>query len=231
MQHAEKKCWRIKLGRIPFLPKASLWIKWTQIYHSLLKYHAGKIRNRGNLKRAARQCMIQDAMSISIEEIMTHLSTCINMCDHFCKHGHSYQPKHLQRQLSLAKEREDEEAEKQILAIIQQEKDKSFWRRINYVLGKHSSGPCFKVQVLQVDGRVLEHTSQDDLQNAIWTNIHCKHFYLAEEAPLCSGNMSGMFGYNTMSGIARLILEGDYAYPPDFDQAKREILRNAQGLE
>jgi hypothetical protein len=103
----------------------------------------------------------------------------------------------------VAKEREDEEAEKQIFAIIQREKDKSFWWRINYVPGKHSSGLCFKVQVLQEDGGVLEHTSQDDLQNAIWTNIHRKRFYLVEEAPLCSGNMRGIFGYNTMSGIAK----------------------------
>jgi hypothetical protein len=34
----------------------------------------------------------------------------------------SYRRKHLQRQLTAAREKEDEEAEKQILAIIQQEK-------------------------------------------------------------------------------------------------------------
>jgi hypothetical protein len=123
----------------------------------------------------------------------------------------------------MAKERDDKEAEKQIIAIIQREKDKSFWRCINYVLGKHRSGPCFKVQVPQEDGGVIEHMSQDDHQNAIWTNIHRKHFYLVEEAPLCSGNLCRMFGYNAMSSIARSILAGDYAYPPDFDQATREI--------
>ncbi len=112
---------------------------------------------------------------------------------------------------------EGEEAEKQILAIIKWEKDKSFWRCIRYVLGKHRSGSCFKVQVTQEDGGVREHMSQDDLQNAIWTNIHHKHFYLAEEAPFCSGNLHGMFAYNAMSGIARSILAGNYAYPPDFD--------------
>jgi hypothetical protein len=30
--HAEKKCRRIKSGRIPFSPEASLWIKRTQVY-------------------------------------------------------------------------------------------------------------------------------------------------------------------------------------------------------
>ncbi len=154
---------------------------------------------------------------------MAHLSTCIDMCDHFRKHGRSYQRRHLQQHLSAAKEKDDKEAEKQILAIIQREMDRSFWQRINYVHGKHSSGSCFKVQVPQEDGGVVEHTSQDNLQNAIWMNIHRKWFYLADEAPLCSENLGGMFGYNAMSGIARSVLAGTYEYPPDFNQATKEI--------
>ena len=49
MRNAEKKCRRIKLGRIPFSPEAVLWITWIQVYRSLLRYHQGCIRNRSNL--------------------------------------------------------------------------------------------------------------------------------------------------------------------------------------
>jgi hypothetical protein len=90
-------------------------------------------------------------------------------------------------------------------------------------LGSIGVGPVSRSRSRKEIGGYIEHTFQDDLQNTIWTNIHCKHFYLAEEAPLCSGNLPGMFGYNTTSGIARSILAGDYAYPPDFDQATREF--------
>ncbi len=58
MWYAEKHCRKIKSGRIPFSPEASLWIRRTQVYRSLLKYHAGKIRNQGNLNRTARRCNI-----------------------------------------------------------------------------------------------------------------------------------------------------------------------------
>jgi hypothetical protein len=54
MRNAEKKSKKIKSGQIPFLPEASVWIKRTQVYRSLLKYQDGRIRNRGNLKRSAR---------------------------------------------------------------------------------------------------------------------------------------------------------------------------------
>ncbi len=77
----------------------------------------------------------------------------------------------------------------------------------------------------------MEHTSQDDLQNAIWTNIHRKGFYLADEAPLCSGNLRGMFGYNAMSGIARSVLAGTYEYPPASTRQQRRYLRNVLGFD
>jgi hypothetical protein len=67
-----------------------------------------------------------DAMSLSIEEIYLCLKACVDQCDHFRKNGKYYRRKHLYCQLETAKEKEDEEAEHQILAIIQREKDRSF---------------------------------------------------------------------------------------------------------
>ena len=46
MKHAERKCRKIKSGRIPFSPKSTAWIRRCQIYRSVLQFHAGKIRNR-----------------------------------------------------------------------------------------------------------------------------------------------------------------------------------------
>jgi hypothetical protein len=56
MKHAEKKCCRLKSGCIPFSPEASLWIRQSQVYHSLLRWHARKIHNCGNLRHTARRC-------------------------------------------------------------------------------------------------------------------------------------------------------------------------------
>ncbi len=68
-----------------------------------------------------------------------------------------------------------------------------------------------------------EHMSQEDLHNAIRSNIHRKTFYLVEEAPLCSSNLQGKFGYNANTKIARAVLADISEYPPDFDQAIRDI--------
>jgi hypothetical protein len=127
MRHAEKKCRKIKLGRNSFSPEASLWICRTQVYWSLLKYHAGRIHNQGNLKRMAYRCNIPDAMSLTIRKIDMRLKVCISQCNYFRKHGKAYRQKHLFQCLDAVKEKEDNEATKQILAIIQREKDSSFW--------------------------------------------------------------------------------------------------------
>ncbi len=54
MRRAEKICRKIKCCSIAFSPEAAIWIRRVQVYHSILHYHKGKIKNRGNLKCAAR---------------------------------------------------------------------------------------------------------------------------------------------------------------------------------
>jgi hypothetical protein len=105
MHYAKKKYQKIKSGRVMFSPEASLWIRRTQVYSSLLKYHARRIRNGGNLKQTVRWCNIPDAMSLSIEEIYFRLKACVNQCNYFKKHGKYYQQKHLYNRLEAAKEK------------------------------------------------------------------------------------------------------------------------------
>ena len=230
MRYAEKKCRKIKSGRIPFSPEASMWIKRTQVYRSLLKYHAGKIRNRGNLKRSARRCGIENALSIPPIVLFERIKYCVEKCDYFRKHGKAYRRKHLNNRLQMAKDKEDDEAEKQILAIITREKEKCKWNRIKYVLGKQRAGACFKVQIELEDGTMKEVSSQEEVQQAIWDNVHMKRFYLAEEAPICNGELRGMFGYNATTITARRILRGTFVYPPEFDEATKEILQECAAI-
>ncbi len=132
--------------------------------------------------------------------------------------------------MDITKEKEDKEAAKQILAIIQQEKDKSSWRRMSYSLGKPRGDACFKVQVKQADGAVQEFSGQDNLQGAIWSNIHEKCFHLAKLAQQCSGSLQGTFGYNAICQTSNEILEGMYKFPPKFDQATKEILQECAAI-
>ncbi len=136
MINAKNKCRKIKSGRIPFSPEAALWIHRSQVYWSFLHYHNCRIRNHGNLKGTARHCGITNCLAITVEEVTLCLKVCNKKCNYFRKHGKQYPPKHLYQCLKKARESVDDKREKDILAIIQREKDRSFWRRLNYVMGK-----------------------------------------------------------------------------------------------
>ena len=91
------------------------------MYHSLLHYHKGRVKNRGNLKHAARRCNIPHPLSLTIAEIYDRLKECKRECTFFQEHGKCFRRKHLNARLCLAHEKEDEEAINKISAIIQRE--------------------------------------------------------------------------------------------------------------
>ncbi len=118
MKHAEKKCRRLKSGRIPFSPEASLWIRQCQVYRFLLRWHNGKLRNYGNLRRTARRCQINAPFQLTVEDIKLRMVICKEKCNYFRKHGQRHRRQHLMNCLKAVQDRADETAERNILAII-----------------------------------------------------------------------------------------------------------------
>ena len=224
MAHSEKKCRRIKSGRIPFSPDSAMWIRRSQVYRSLLRLRANKIRNRGNLKRSARRCGIVNPLKLPLDEIRARLKVCKEKLEYFAKHGHRSRRKHLNNRLKAARQRKDEDAEARILAILEREKSKAYWRRLNYSMAKAKGRSVRTVQTSTEDGEVTEHCTQESVQHAIWNEIHGQRFYLAEQAPICQGRLRGEFGYKAFSPTAKSILDGRHVFPPDFDPATKELL-------
>ena len=97
----EKKCRKVKSGRIPFSPEASKWIRRSQVHQSLLRLHAGKIRNVGNLYRTARRRGIEQPGKMPLAKIKARLKLCKEKCNFFKKHGHRYRMRHLRTRLEL----------------------------------------------------------------------------------------------------------------------------------
>ncbi len=126
--------------------------------------------------------------------------------------------------LEAAQEREDDTAERNILAIIKQEKNKAFRRRLNYALGKHVHGRSVRtVQVEDGVGGVLDFDTEEAVQEAIFNEVHRKQYNLAEEAPICQGALRGQFGYTATSPTAQSVLDGSYEFLPRMDAATREL--------
>ena len=73
---------------------------------------------------------------------------------------------------------------------------------------------------VQVEGRnneVIEYTTQEGVQSAIFKNVYQK------EAPICKGYLREDFGYNATSPTAQAVLNVTHIYPEDFGEAAKEL--------
>jgi hypothetical protein len=178
----------------------------------LIKPHKGKIQNKGNLKWVARRCNIANPLGLSLGKNLLQVEQCKHECQFHKEHGKRFQTKHLNECLRLAQEREDEEAIEKISAIIQQEKQCSFWQRLNFVMGKKCARSATSIQVPVPSGLVTKPSRQGLVEDAIFSEVHRTCYTLAKEAPICSGKLFDYFGYVANTPASKAVLDG--AYPP-----------------
>jgi hypothetical protein len=142
---------KIKCCQIPFSPGASIWIQRVQMYYLLLRFHQGKIKNHGNLKRAARRCNIPNLLGLTFAEILARLETCKKECAFYQEHGQRFWRKHLNNRLWIAQEQEDEEVFQKISSIIQRVQQCSFWWKLNFVTGKKWTWSATSRRQMRID--------------------------------------------------------------------------------
>jgi hypothetical protein len=143
---------------------------------------------------------------------MLCMDVCKKYCNYYQVHGKDYRQRHLRDHLKAAVDRGDEEVEKQILGIIKQEKERGFWRKLKFKMGKASGGSVQSVHVEDKEGNVEIFATQEKVHEAIWSNIHRKWFFLAETAPICSGELREMFGYSSDTAEASEVLARTFGF-------------------
>jgi hypothetical protein len=193
------------------------------VYYSIIQLHKGQIRNKKNLKRAARRFNIQNALGLSMAKVLQRVKECKRESKFYQENGKRFQAKHLNERMLLAQECEDEEAFKKIGAIIQKERQRLFWRQLNYVTGKKCTRSTTLVQVEEQLGLVLESTTKDTVEAAIFREVHDKRYTMAKEAPICSRRLFDNFGYMANTPASRAVLDGTYQAPSDADMATKEL--------
>ncbi len=128
-------------------------------------------------------------------------------------------------------EEEDKAAFKKISAIIQREHQRNFWRKLNYVtVGKKKTCSATSIQVEGQDGAIMEQTTQDAVEQTIFSEIHKKRYMLAGEAPICNGNLFQDLGYTATTPALRAVLDGTYVLPPSSDAATSELFAEISNI-
>jgi hypothetical protein len=121
-------------------------------------------------------------------------------------------------------------AEHHLLGIIKREKERSFWQKLKYTMGKKSGGSVQAVQVEDTEGNIEVLNTQAEIHEAIWSNIHRKRFYLADEAPICNSPLREIFRYNADTEAGEEVLSGTYEFEPGFDDATMRICQEVAAI-
>jgi hypothetical protein len=79
------------------------------------------------------------------------------------------------------------------------------------------------VQVEDGASGVIDYKTKESVQEAIFTEVHRKRYNLVEEALICHGALRGQFSYISTSPMAQTILDGTYNFPPNMDEATKEL--------
>jgi hypothetical protein len=158
-----------------------------------------------------------------MQEITQQLEACKKECAFYQEHGKHFCRKHLEHRKRTAQEQDDKEVFNKISAIIQQEHQRDFWRRLNYVTGKKRTQSAPTIQVEGRDGAMLERTTRDTVKSTIFSEVHGKQYTLAGEAPICNGALFQDFWYTASTPMSKAILDGTYVAPADSDSATKKL--------
>jgi hypothetical protein len=179
--------------------------------------------NRGNLKRAARQCNIINPLQLTTLEIHHRLEAHKKECNFYQEHGRPFCRKHLEERKRISQEQDDKEAFTEISAIIQREHQRNFWRKLNYVTGKKRTRSATTIQVEGEEGVIMERTTQENIEQSIVSKVHKKRYTLAGEALICNGDYLPQLGYTANTPESKKDLDGTYFCPENSDKATREL--------
>ncbi len=131
----------------------------------------------------------------------------------------------------MAKENNDNEAFASISAIIQRDHQRDFWRRLNFVTGKKRTQSAMTIQVEGHGGAIMEQTTQETVEQGIFSKVHNKQYMLAGEAPICNGDLFQDFGYLTNTPAFHAVLDSTYKTPTDSDPATANLFTEIVAIQ
>ena len=69
----------------------------------------------------------------------------------------------------------------------------------------------------------MEKTTQETVEQGIFSEVHNKRYTLAGEAPICNGELFQDFGYLANTPASNAVLDGTYTMPLESDQSTADL--------
>ncbi len=78
--------------------------------------------------------------------------------------------------------------------------------------GKKKTCSATSIQVEGTDGIIIEHTTQETVEQTIFSEIQEKRYTLAGEAPICNGELFKEFGYTARTPALHAVFDSTFLH-------------------
>jgi hypothetical protein len=79
------------------------------------------------------------------------------------------------------------------------------------------------IQVECQGGAIMERTTEDTVEQTIFSEIHNKQYTQVGKAPICNGALIHNLGYLANTPASKAVLEGTYKTPPNSNKATAKL--------
>ena len=209
MLHAEKKCWKIFAGEVPFSGKLATAGRIIKVWKLVLRHKQTNNVNTRLIRRVAKTCGLKQVLSVSLYNATRHLARAESSYKKMKKTAHRLRHEFLCNREDLA---QGQKAKKEILNIRRHEETRRMWRAINRSQGKAYDQGISKVDI-NVDGEWKTVTDRKEIEPTIMTN-NSKRFNLTLPTQMMSKRAVKKIGYLAEKKYAFDILEDKHVYDP-----------------
>ena len=160
MHSAEDASSKFKNNEIEFSPIVSLWLNRLRIYRHIRRFKLGAVPDPRNLFRACTRARLPQPREIKMEELDAREAVCINHLKTLKEQAPVLRRQHLQERLINAQKKEDDDAIRQIVRILQRESKQKEWRSIRSVTKPRTGVAAIAIKIRTPAGEV-HHTTQE----------------------------------------------------------------------
>ena len=164
--HAEKDCQKILRPESDFSPTIQMWYDRIHVYLQLIRLKEGKASNASNIVRFAKQSHIERPAELTMKELEDGLQFCRIRKADLRQQAKGLRKVHLRDCLLDAQSKRQNERAKAIKLKLHREESKRMWYLIKRTVKDPHSPSVLKVQRV-VEGKIKEHTVQEDVEQAI----------------------------------------------------------------
>ena len=208
-----------------YSPTVGQWLKKRAVLKWILRWHDGKVPDPRNLIRTAQRQQIEDPLGLSRLEIESRLVACMHEIYQLRQQAPALRKRHLKWCLTLAKDRSDDTATKEIQAIIKNEAKRLQQRKINAQVKGQASRSVISITT-NTPGGEEEFNSQEQVEHHTAQHLR-QRFSLGQRAPLHRGTLHNDFGNLADTEASLQLFNGTYVFPRDCDAATMQYLQEA----